>query len=135
MSVFGVDEKKSHIAGLIKIAKSDGEISVHEVNLIKVIAINMGLSSSEFNEVVINIDTISTVPPKSEGERLRYLYDIFSVMKIDLEAKEEEHQICEELGMRLGFAVADLERVAEHMNKKLDHVVTYDEFMKVLNNQ
>jgi uncharacterized tellurite resistance protein B-like protein len=134
MSIFGMNDKKSHIAGLIKIAKSDGELSGHEVNVIKIIAIKMGISSTDFNDVVVNLDSISFIAPKTEEEKLKYLYDIFLVMKIDLEAKEEEHQICEELGMRLGFAVTDLERVAEYINKKLDHVVTIEEFKKVLSN-
>ena len=132
MSVLGLDDKKGHIAALIKLAKADGEISQGEVDLIKLIAIHMGVTSNEFNDIVQHADTITVFPPNSQEEKERYLFNIFSLMKIDLKADVEETRICEELGLRLGYGVQELKKVSIYMRAKINEVVDFEEFKTVL---
>lgn len=133
MSILGLDDKKGHIATLIKIAKADGVISAHEVTLIKIIAIKMGISSDDFNEIVTNVDRVNSLPPSTKEEKEQYLYNIFLLMKADLKTDGEEQRICEELALRLGFGVSEVKRAADHMIANLDTVVSLDEFTQVLN--
>ena len=93
----------------------------------------MGISSSDFNEIVINVESINSLPPSSREEKETYLYHIFSLMKIDLKTDDDEQKICEELGLRLGFGVEEVKRAGEHMTDKMHDVVTIEEFKKVLN--
>lgn len=131
--MIGLDDKKGHIAALIKLAKADGAVSQHEVNLIKIIAIRLGISSSDFNHIVLNSETVNAIPPSSRDEKEQYLYNIFMLMKIDLKTDEEEQKICEELGLRLGFGVDEVKRAGEFMTANLSDVVSFEEFKAKLN--
>lgn len=133
MSILGLDDQKGHIASLIKLAKADGTVSEHEINLIKIIAIKMGISSSDFNEIVINVESINSLPPSSREEKEKYLYNLLTLLKIDLKTGEEELKIYEELGLRLGFGVDEVKKVGEFMSANLGRVVSYDEFQETLN--
>jgi hypothetical protein len=131
--MIGLDDKKGHVAALIKLAKADGAISEHEVNLIKIIAIRLGVSNADFNHIVLNSETINSLPPSSREEREQYLYNVFLLMKIDLKTDDKEQEICEELGLRLGFEVTELKRAGEYMTSNLDKVISLDEFRNELN--
>ena len=131
--MIGLDDKKGHIAALIKLAKADGAISEHEVNLIKMIAIRLGISSSDFNHIVLNSETVNSLPPSSREEREHYLYNIFMLMKIDLKTDEEEQKICEELALRLGFGVSEVKKAGEFMTANLKEVVSFEDFKNELN--
>jgi len=131
--MIGLDDKKGHIAALIKLAKADGAISEHEVNLIKLIAIRMGISSSDFNYIVLNTDSVNSLPPSGREEKEQYLYNIFMLMKIDLKTDEEEQKICEELALRLGFGVSEVKKAGEFMTANLKEIVSLDEFKTELN--
>ncbi len=131
----GLDDKKGHIASLIKLAQADGVISQYESNLIKMIAIRMGISSNDFNEIVINIDSINSLPPSKREEKEVYLYNIFMLMKIDLKTDPEEQSICEELALRLGFGVDEIKRAGEFMTANLNEVTDFESFKNVLTNK
>ncbi len=133
MSILGLDDQKGHIASLIKLAKADGSVSEHEINLIKIIAIKMGISSSDFNEIVINVESINSLPPSNRADKEKYLYNLLTLMKIDLKTDEDEQKICEELGLRLGFGVDEVKKAGEYMTANLDQVITFEEFLTVLN--
>ena len=133
--MIGLDDKKGHIAALIKLAKADGVISQYESNLIKMIAIRMGISSNDFNEIVINIDSINSLPPSKPEEKEVYLYNVFMLMKIDLKTDPEEQSICEELGLRLGFGVDEIKRAGEFMTANLNEITDFADFQKVLHNK
>lgn len=130
--MIGLDDKKGHIAALLKLAKADGTISQHEANLIKMIAIRMGISSSDFNEIVLNLESANSIPPATREEKEMYLFQVFTLMKVDLKTDEAEQKICEELGIRLGFNTADVQRTAEFMRENLHEVVSFHEFKRVL---
>lgn len=135
MSISNLDDRKGHVAGLIKLAKADGIVTESEAQLIRIIAIRMGLSSSEFNEIIINIEHINSIPPTSREEKEQYLYDIFQLMKVDLRTDEEEQQICEQLGLRLGFGVSEVKKAGIYMSERLTEVVSFNDFKAALNNQ
>jgi len=131
--MIGLDDKKGHIAALIKLANSDGVITQYESNLIKMIAIRMGISSNDFNEIVINVESINSVPPSTKEEKEVYLYNLFILMKIDLKSDPEEQKMCEELALRLGFGVDEVKRAGEFMTANLSEVTDFASFKKVLN--
>lgn len=133
--MIGLDDKKGHIAALIKLAKADGVISQYESNLIKMIAIRMGISSNDFNEIVINIESVNSLPPSKREEKEGYLYNLFMLMKIDLKTDPDEQKMCEELALRLGFGVDEVKRSGEFMTANLSEVTDFDDFKNVLNNK
>lgn len=131
--MIGLDDKKGHIAALIKLANADGVITQYESNLIKMIAIRMGISSDDFNEIVTNIDSVNSLPPSKKEEKEVYLYNLFMLMKIDLKTDPEEQKMCEELALRLGFGVDEVKRAGEFMTANLNKVTDFEEFKSVLN--
>ena len=131
--MLGLDDKKGHVAALIKLGKADGVITQHEVDLIKIIAIRLGISSNDFNEIVINVESINPMAPSTRNEKELYLYNLFLLMKIDLKTDDEEQNICEELGLRLGFGVEEIRKAGEFMTANLQEVIGFEEFSNVLN--
>jgi hypothetical protein len=131
--MIGLDDRKGHVAALLTLAKADGAISQHEVNLIKMISIRLRISSADFNHIVLNTESVNSLPPSSKEGREQYLYNLFMLMKIDLKTDPEEQQICEELGLRLGFGVSELKQAAEFMTSNFDQIITIDEFRAELN--
>jgi hypothetical protein len=101
--------------------------------LIKMISIRLRISSADFNHIVLNTESVNSLPPSSKEGREQYLYNLFMLMKIDLKTDPEEQQICEELGLRLGFGVSELKQAAEFMTSNFDQIITIDEFRAELN--
>lgn len=131
--MIGLDDKKGHIAALIKLANADEVITQYESNLIKMIAIRMGISSDDFNEIVTNIESVNSLPPSKKEDKEVYLYNLFMLMKIDLKTDPEEQKICEELALRLGFGIDEIKRAGEFMTANLNQVTNFDDFKNVLN--
>ena len=127
-----IQVKRTHVAGLIKLAKADGVVKESEVGLIKLIAIRMGLSSSEFNDIVTSIDQIEFNAPESLDEKKQFLYDVFQLMKVDLSTDDSEQEICQQLGLSLGFEESTVMKASRHMSSKLSEVVSRSEFDAVV---
>ncbi len=109
-----IDRKKAVVAMLIQLANVDeGEAHV-ERRFIRDVAEQLGLKTSELQEVIDNPDGFPLKPPKEEQERMNILYYLLFTMRVDGVIKEEEERLCYKAGLRLGFnehLTADLIRV------------------------
>lgn len=126
------ESKKFHVANLIKIAKADGKLTHEEVIFVKSVAIKLGVTSNEFNEVVLNVESVKEeVPVKQEG-RVQALYDLVTMMSLDMEASSEEIEMCEHLGELIGFTKEQVDRAIKLAVDNVDSVVTKQEMEAVL---
>lgn len=124
--------KKSHIANLIKIAKADNKLTQEEVIFIKSIAIKLGVSSADFNEVVLNVESIKEDLPVSSEGKIHALYDLLTLMSLDMNADQEEIDICKHIGSLIGFSEDKLNKAIQLAVNNVDNVVTKEQMLEVL---
>lgn len=125
--------KKNHIANLIKIAKADNKLTQEEVIFIKTVAIKLGLSSADFNEVALNVESIKSEPPVTNDGKIQVLYDILTLMSLDMTADSEEVEICKHIGGLMGFTDEQLSKVIQLSIDNLDNVLSKEQMEEALN--
>jgi uncharacterized tellurite resistance protein B-like protein len=124
--------KKFHVANLISIAKADGVLTTEEVIFIKSVAIKLGVSSKEFNEVVLNAETVKEETPVTDDGRIQALFNILTMMSLDMNANEEEIRICEHLAELIGFTKEQVDKAIKLSVDNIDNVVTKDQLVAAI---
>ncbi|HIP21824.1 MAG TPA: hypothetical protein EYG72_02660 [Candidatus Pacebacteria bacterium] len=94
----------SHIANLLLLSASDGEVDKTEINLIKVIAQQRGIPDNIFIKIVDNFDKFEFIVPKSINERISQLSDMIMLMLIDGEIEKNEAIVCTSAAIKFGFS-------------------------------
>jgi uncharacterized tellurite resistance protein B-like protein len=126
------EEKHTHVANLIKVAKADRELTQEEVMFIKSIAIKLEISSNEFNQIALNSESIKEATPFNQDIKIKLFYDVLTLMIIDTDAHEEEEQLCKEIGKTLGFNEAQIYRAIKLSKENLETVVTPDQIAEII---
>lgn len=129
--MLGLDEKSSQVANLIKMASADGNVNYFEDMFIKLIVAKLGVTPKEFKYVIDNLDKISFTAPKEEN-KVFYFWQTLQVMKMDMVADEEEIKLCEEIGLRIGFSVAQVEKMVTFMQGNLRTVIELNHFKELM---
>jgi hypothetical protein len=126
------EEKHTHVANLIKLAKADKELVQDEVIFIKSIAIKIGVDSSDFNNIALNLESVKEVTPVSVEVKARQFYDILTLMSIDQKADEEEENLSRELGGKLGFSKDQVERAITITKDNLEKIITPEQIAEIV---
>jgi hypothetical protein len=126
------EEKHTHVANLIKLAKADKELVQDEVIFIKSIAIKIGVDSSDFNNIALNVESVKEVTPVSVEVKARQFYDILTLMSIDQKADEEEENLSRELGGKLGFSKDQVERAITITKDNLEKIITPEQIAEIV---
>ena len=129
--MLGLDEKSSQVANLIKMASADGNVNYFEDMFIKLIVAKLGVTPKEFKYVIDNLDKISFTAPKEEN-KVFYFWQTLQVMKMDMVADEEEIKLCKEIGLRIGFSVAQVEKMVTYMQENLRTVIELNHFKELM---
>ena len=129
--MLGLDEKSSQVANLIKMASSDGNVNYFEDMFIKIIVAKVGITPQEFKYVIDNLDKIPFRAPKEENNYF-YFWQTLQVMKIFMVADEEEIKLCKEIGLRIGFSNAQVEKMVTYMKGHLRSVIELNHFKEVM---
>ena len=129
--MLGLDEKSSQVANLIKMASSDGNVNYFEDMFIKLIVAKLGVTPQEFKYVIDNLDKIPFTAPKPEN-KVFYFWQTLQVMKMDMVADEEEIKFCKEIGLRIGFSVAQVEKMVTYMQGNLRTVIELNHFKELM---
>ena len=126
------EEKHTHVANLIKVAKADKELTHEEVVFVKSIAMKLGVTSSDFNEIALNLESVRVKTPLAIEDKARQFYDILTLMSIDQEAHEEEEKMCRDLGEMIGFNEEQVEKAILLTKDNLDKVITPQQIAEIM---
>ena len=105
------ERNRGHFAAIVRVAMSDGEISVEEKAFLERLAKNLDVSEEDLKKIMKNPSQYPIDPPVSYDTRLERLYDIASMVQADLITDDHEMRIMEKLGIGLGFPVRNVETV------------------------
>ena len=126
------ESKKNHIANLIKIAKADNVLTNEEVVFIKSIAIKLGITSNEFNEIALNTESVKQESPSTMEGKIQVLFEILTMMSLDLDAHEEEIKICNHIGQLIGFTEEQVGKAIKLSVDNVDNVITKEQIASIV---
>ena len=110
-----ITRRKAIVSLLIKMTASDGQVKEVEEKLTSNIALQLGLTPEDIEEVTTYPDKYEMIPPPPEQDRMSILYYLLFAMAVDGKIHEDEERMCYKIGLRLGFN--------EHMTRDLINVM------------
>ncbi len=132
-----IEDRKSIIAILYQMAKSDNFVSNIELVYLNKVAKSIGLNPIDVEEVIDHPEDFPLTAPTDEGERMTILYYLLFMMRVDGVIESREEKLVHEAGFRLGFSenlIADLIRVMKtYLNKEIPPEVMLEQIRKYLN--
>ncbi|MEM9895770.1 MAG: TerB family tellurite resistance protein [Bacteroidota bacterium] len=88
---------------LVQLARVDGVVVKEEIDLIKRIGKENGMSDEEISECFEDPSVVDGLDQLSEDQRCSHLYDIVQLMKVDGRIYKEEIKYCARIASRLGY--------------------------------
>ena len=105
--------KKTVIAMLLMLQSSDNTTDLREFAYIHKVAVHLGMSAGEVQEIEKQLDKFPLKPPADEKERMTILYYLLFLMEVDGDISPEEVHLVKEFGLRLGFRIELLDELIE----------------------
>ncbi|MDC3219765.1 TerB family tellurite resistance protein [Saprospiraceae bacterium] len=100
---YDLAQRKSIIALLFKLAKSDDSVSNIEKLYLRDIANSIGIDSLSIDEIIQNPEAYPLKVPLNERERMTILYYLLFMMRVDGRIEKGEEKLIYTASFRLGF--------------------------------
>lgn len=126
------DEKKCYVASLIKMAKIDSNFRMAENMWLNFVAMSMGISPNELEEISNNLEKFSFMAPKEESERFFMFFRLIQLMKVDLKIDEQELTYCRELGLRLNILPTKVDEALRFATEHEKDLITYEDVLEII---
>ena len=97
---YDIEQRKSIIALLFKLAKSDDSVSNIEKLYLRDIANSIGVDSFSIDEVLKNPEAYPLKSPLDERERMTILYYLLFMMRVDGRIEKGEEKLIYEASFR-----------------------------------
>ncbi|EZH75763.1 hypothetical protein ATO12_02970 [Aquimarina atlantica] len=126
-------ELKSHFLRLYKMALSDDDFDVLELNMLYHFAEERGIPQKELEKLLLNpIDHKSSIP-ESKEERIEYLYDLSKMIWADEKITEDERNTLKKYCKKFEFQDENIEQLAEYLLDCVQKGVTIEEILNHIN--
>lgn len=106
-------EKLSLLQDLIALSKADNNVSFMETQFINSVAMTMGISPSELQNLKDN--PIAYNPPNPEIDRITQFYRLLLLMGVDSDHHEKEVEFCKNLGLKMGLNPIAINEVVKRL--------------------
>ncbi len=113
--------KKSIVAMLLRMQRTNADKSIREFAYIHRVASHLGLSAEEVIDIERDLSSYLLKPPSDEKERMTILYFLLFLMDIHGKMNQEEEDLVKEFGLRLGFRMG---LTTELINEVKRHATT-----------
>jgi uncharacterized tellurite resistance protein B-like protein len=105
-------QNKGHFRNLVMIAKADGVVDDEELQLLKNIARQIGLSDEHFDQIIEKPEDYPINPPENKEERNERLYHLVQMVLADEGIAVSEVKKVRKFAVALGYPVDKAEDVA-----------------------
>ena len=119
-----------HFANVVRIAKSDGEISSEEIEMLVKLAKKYDISDEQFKEILKNPDSIPTMSKLELEERIERLYELLEMVEADREIEKAEVNMLKKLVTGLAFPYNSIDKIVTESLKTDLGVTNLDRFKK-----
>ena len=123
------ERNQDHFAAIVRVAMSDGIISVEERAFLDRLAINLDISDEMYEKILENYNSHPINPPTSYDRRLERLFDLTRMVYADNNIGEKQAVLLEKFGIGLGFTSVNIKYVVDKALRLVAEGVDLDTFM------
>jgi len=109
----GLKRNVSHFANMVKVAKSDDIITVHELELLKKIAKAYNINDKKFKQILEDPDKIPTLAYLDYEERIERFYDLLKMVSVDHKPATKEVSVLRRITTGLAFPIHNVDKIAD----------------------
>ncbi len=118
----------SHFANIVRIAKSDQEISPEEVEMLSRIANKYNISNDRFKQILREPEKIPTLAHLECEERVERLYELLQMVEVDHKIEQREVSMLKKIVIGLAFPLQSVDKIVEHAIQTDIEVTDMEEF-------
>jgi uncharacterized tellurite resistance protein B-like protein len=101
-------QDKEHFIHLIQVANADGKIDDAELQMLRRMGSNLGLTDPEIDDLLIPSGQSAYIPPYELSKRFGQLYDIIKMVFADGRIDDNEMKLATGLAVKSGFEEEDI---------------------------
>ncbi len=120
----------SHFANIVRIAKSDGEVSTEELELLSDIAKKYKITDEQFEEILKDPDKVPTIERLDLEDRIERLYELMQMVEADRRINKEEVDMLKKIVTGLSFPFNDIDKIVMESLKTDLHITNIDRFKR-----
>ena len=118
----------SHFANIVRIAKSDQEISKEEIEMLSRISHKYNISNEQFKDILKNPDTIPTIAYLECEERVERLYELLEMVEADHKIEQAEVNMLRKIVTGLAFPLHAVDQIVQKAVETNLEVTEMEEF-------
>lgn len=103
----------SHFANIVRIAKSDQEVSQEEIEMLSRISHKYNISNEQFKDILKNPDTIPTIAHLECEERVERLYELLEMVEADHKIEQAEVNMLKKIVTGLAFPLHAVDQIVQ----------------------
>lgn len=104
----------SHFANIVRIAKSDNQISPEEISFLAKVSKKYTISDENFKDILKSPESIPTIAHLDCVERIERLYELTGMVKADHQIEHEEVMMLRRIVTGLAFPLNRVDMVVDH---------------------
>ena len=101
-------QSRDYFVHLVRIAKADDIISLHEMELLKQIGKNLGFTDPEIDGLIENTDKSDYIPPHELSKRFYQVYEIVKITMADGVIDKNEMRLASQFAIKSGFDESEI---------------------------
>jgi uncharacterized tellurite resistance protein B-like protein len=118
----------SHFANIVRIAKSDNNISPEEIEFLAKISNKYNITDENFREILRNPENVPTIAHLDCLERIERLYDLLKIVKADHRIEKEEVSMLRRIVTGLAFPLNRVDMIVDHSIEMDVEQISADDF-------
>jgi uncharacterized tellurite resistance protein B-like protein len=126
----------SHFANIVRIAKSDNNISTEEIEFLAKISKKYNISNEQFRDILKFPENIPTIAHLDCIERIERLYDLLVMVKADQHVEQQEVLMLRRIVTGLAFPLNRVDMIVDHSLEidvsEVDVDIFTDKILKLL---
>lgn len=110
----GQQRNISHFANIVRIAKSDDQISPEEIEFLAKVSKKYNISNEQFRDIIKFPEKVPTIAHLDCVERIERLYDLLVMVKADHHVEDQEVFMLRRIVTGLAFPLNRVDMVVDH---------------------
>lgn len=123
------NRNKGHFSAIVRVALSDGELTIEEKEFLDKLAVRFEISAAEYEEILENPTKYPINPPVLHIQRLERLYDLGRMVYADHVLGPKQKQILVRFALALGFTPSNVNYIVDKTLSLLILNVDLDTFI------
>lgn len=119
----GQQRNISHFANIVRIAKSDDEISPEEIAFLAKVSKKYNISDDQFRDIIKFPEKVPTIAHLDCVERIERLYELLVMVKADKHVEDQEVFMLRRIVTGLAFPLNRVDMIVDHsISMEMDNV-------------